>query len=219
MLNKIFKIIKNKKDNRIQLENVNGIKRRKYKNYEDYLNHQSEKLKKNYDIIHLSDQEYEEIVFNRYKKTDLIFKNKTLICLAARLGGEVRAFKRLGALAVGIDLNPGVNNKDVLVGDFHNIQFPNESFDYVFTNSIDHVYDLDKFLKEVYRILKYDGKFIIELGEVKIKDKSFEVIDTTNPSHLVTKFTSFFVLKETKEIVNKTNYINWYGNLILLVKK
>ena len=33
-------------------------------------------------------------------------EGKTVICLGARLGGEVRAFKSLGAIALGIDLNP-----------------------------------------------------------------------------------------------------------------
>jgi hypothetical protein len=38
-----------------------------------------------------------------------------VLCIGARLGGEVRAFKSLGALAVGIDLNPGGYNMDVIV--------------------------------------------------------------------------------------------------------
>lgn len=56
---------------------------------------------------------------------------KTLTCPSqARLGGEVRAFKSLGAVAVGIDLEPGRGNMDVIHGDFHAVPFPTASFDY-----------------------------------------------------------------------------------------
>ena len=50
-----------------------------------------------------------------------------MICLGARLGGEVRAFKTLGAIAIGIDLNPGKDSMDVLAGDYYNIGLPNNS--------------------------------------------------------------------------------------------
>ena len=42
-------------------------------------------------------------------------RGATVLCVGARLGGEVRAFKSLGALAIGIDLNPGTLNMDVVV--------------------------------------------------------------------------------------------------------
>jgi hypothetical protein len=96
------------------------MKIREYKNYNEYIKHQSSKLKPAMEEIIIKDQKIEESVFNRYKDfTD--FSNKSVLCLAARLGGEVRAFKKLNALAIGIDIQPGDKNKDVLHGDFHNI--------------------------------------------------------------------------------------------------
>lgn len=44
------------------------------------------------------------------------FAGTTVLCLGARLGGEVRAFKSHGATALGIDLNPGEGNMDVVAG-------------------------------------------------------------------------------------------------------
>ena len=60
--------------------------------------------------------------------------NSSMLCLGARLGGEVRAFRRLGALALGVDLEPGLNNRHVLPGDVHALQFADGVFDYAFTN-------------------------------------------------------------------------------------
>ena len=48
-----------------------------------------------------------------------------LACSALRRARppEVRAFLDHGAFAVGIDLNPGRDNRYVMVGDFHQLQF------------------------------------------------------------------------------------------------
>ena len=80
----------------------------------------------------------------------------------------MRAFKSLGALAVGIDIEPGPQNPDVLYGDFHQIRFPDGSFDVAFTNVIDHVFALERFLDEVSRVLLPDGVFYVELGRGKV---------------------------------------------------
>ena len=81
------------------------------------------------------------------------FRGKTVLCLGARLGGEVRAFKSLGAVALGIDLNPGRSNMDVVAGDFHAIPFPDQSFDFSYSNVLDHIYDRDRFAAEVCRVI------------------------------------------------------------------
>src|SRR5258707_15564244 len=84
------------------------------------------------------------------------------LCLAARIGTEVKAFQDVGCFSVGIDLNPGPDNKYVLRGDFHEIQFPSNSLDVVYTNSIDHAFDAVKMISEVKRVLKPTGVFIVE---------------------------------------------------------
>ena len=71
------------------------------------------------------------------------FGGRTVLCLGARLGGEVRAFKSLGAVAVGIDLEPGRGNMDVVFGDFHDVPFAADSFDYAYSNVLDHIATCD----------------------------------------------------------------------------
>ena len=92
------------------------------------------------------------------------------LCLGARTGTEVKAFLDVGCFAIGIDLNPGKDNKYVVTGDFHNLQYPDNSVDIVFTNSLDHVYRIRKFLMEVTRVLIQGGKFIVELEGKKDKE-------------------------------------------------
>src|SRR3989304_7073077 len=75
-----------------------------------------------------------------------------VICLGARMGEEVQAFKDLGYDAIGIDLVP--NEPLVIHGDFNNLQYANDSVDIVYTNAIDHCWDMGKFTDEMKRVLK-----------------------------------------------------------------
>jgi ubiquinone/menaquinone biosynthesis C-methylase UbiE len=81
---------------------------------------------------------------------------------------------------VGIDLNPGADNRYVVHGDFHDLQFAPGSIDVVYTNSLDHAFDIDRIAKEVLKVLKPDGVFLVEA--VQGRDQG------TNPGF----FESFF---------------------------
>lgn len=142
--------------------------RKKYGSYSEYVRHQQSKLK----IVTSSwlpeyDIEYRKVLSERIRQVGFVKKENTVLCLAARLGTEVKAFLDNGCFAVGVDLNPGPNNKYVVVGDFHDLQFAGDSVDAVFSNSFDHAFDLDKLLSEVRRVLKADGRLILELGRGK----------------------------------------------------
>ena len=151
----------NKTKKREWIDNTESIKKLQYQSYKEYLEHQASKL----NIIDLSkyDIEYRKILKTRISEIDLLIKGKSILCLAARIGTECKAFQELGAFAIGIDLNPGESNQYVLPGDFHNLQFANESVDYIFTNSLDHAFNLEKVIGEVLRVLKPEGKFITEI--------------------------------------------------------
>jgi len=82
---------------------------------------------------------------------------ETVLCIGARLGGEVRAFKSLGALGIGIDLNPGSGSLDVVAGDMEDVPFPPRTFSFVYTNVLDHVYRVDGLVAEVCRVLRPSG--------------------------------------------------------------
>ena len=139
------------------------FKKRKYHTYEDYITHQKTKL----ELVDLggNDTKYREILRKRLKNSRLLRPGTTILCLAARLGTEVKAFMDVGCFAIGIDLNPGKDNPFVVYGDFHDIQFPSGCTDVVFTNSLDHVFDIKRLIAEVGRVLRPNGIFILEAGK------------------------------------------------------
>ena len=140
------------------------MQRRIYSSYQLYLKHQKSKLLTKKEKLKLSnyDEEFNNNLIARLENFDISLMGSRTLCLGARLGGEVRAFKELGSYAVGIDLEPGKGNQDVLFGDFHEINFPDNSVDLINTNSLDHVYDIDMVLNEIKRVLTFKGYFISE---------------------------------------------------------
>jgi SAM-dependent methyltransferase len=101
------------------------------------------------------------LFLNRFRSVPLP-PHASVLCLGARLGSEVEAFIQLGHFAIGIDLHPGLSNSYVVTGDFHALQFADSSINGVYTNCLDHAYDLDKILAEVRRVLKSNGLFILD---------------------------------------------------------
>lgn len=133
---------------------------RVYRTYDDYIKHQQAKLASvdlsSYDI------KYRKALRERLEKLNFLRRGMNVLCLAARLGTEVKAFLDIGCFAIGTDINPGASNRYVVWGDFHDIQFPSESADVVFTNSIDHAFDIQKLIDEIKRVLKPDGLLVVE---------------------------------------------------------
>lgn len=94
-------------------EDINeNILRRKFRTYEDYLKRQKAKLKKK---LHSEyEVKYREELKKRLRETPFLKEGMVVLCLGARIGTEVKAFHDIGCFAVGIDLNPGKENKYVL---------------------------------------------------------------------------------------------------------
>ena len=145
-----------------------GFEVRNYADYSEYVRHQGSKLDRF--LLDFND--------SWLKKYDISYRNSLrerlrphiqdsglgVLCLGARIGTEVKAFIDLGCFTVGLDLNPGSQNRYVVFGDFHELQYADETVDMVFTNSFDHVLYPDKVLSEVRRILKPNGSFLAELA-------------------------------------------------------
>jgi SAM-dependent methyltransferase len=144
-----------------KVEAMDRFSRREYKDYADYVRHQSSKLSK----LDLADYDtnFAKALTARLKRLAIPWQGKSVLCLGARTGAECRAFIELGCFAVGVDLNPGVGNRNVLTGDFHDLQFADRSVDCVFTNSLDHALDLRRLTLEAKRVLKPDGLMIAEI--------------------------------------------------------
>ena len=137
--------------------------RRKYDSYDEYVEHQMSKLER---IAHrLREKEDEDFAEfkRRFESCAALAGARSVLCLGARLGTEVRALHALGYFAIGIDLNPGDNNPYVLPGDFHRIVFADGSLDAIYTNALDHVFSLDGVVGEVRRLLRGGGVFVVDL--------------------------------------------------------
>ena len=144
---------------------TNNIVRRTYETYDDYLNHQQSKLARESGFVHRTSEKRFGRMHERFSRiADEAGLSGTVLCLAARLGEEVRAFREIGLLAVGIDLNPGEGNKYTMYGDFHDLAFPDSVFDVIFSNSLDHVLDLDRFMSEAVRVVKPEGRIYFDLS-------------------------------------------------------
>ena len=104
--------------------------------------------------------QFEEAMRNNTADIGSSVAGQAVLCIGARLGGEVRALKALGALAIGIDLNPGPNSMDVVVGDMEDIPFPPNTFHLAYSNVLDHVYHVSGLAAEVCRVLRQGGLFV-----------------------------------------------------------
>lgn len=136
------------------------IRRRLYRNYQEYLMHQGAKLDKERDKREVL---YADRVERFRSKFQVVFRRfppeSSVLCLGARLGDEVEALHVLGFQAKGIDVNPGPG---VRQGDMHDIPFPDNEFDVVYTNSLDHARSLEAVAMEVVRVLRPGGVFVVE---------------------------------------------------------
>lgn len=145
-------------------EDKGTLQTKKYKSYEQYVEHQKSKL----DVIKGNlageyDVKYREVLLKRLQTDGSIKPGMNVLCLAARIGTEVKSFLDLGCFAVGLDLNPGKDNKYVVTGDFHHIQFADHTVDAMFCNSLDHALDLTKLIAEMKRVLKPTGLLVLEV--------------------------------------------------------
>lgn len=174
-----------------------GIKSRIYASKEDYKSHQSAKLDliigkghgwKKSEIL-----EYRLKFKSRFKhlKSFLDYNSKCL-CLGARQGTEVLVMREIGFKnSIGIDLNPGPNNPLVNSGDFMNLEFPDDSFDFIYSNCLDHALNLDNFFIEQVRVLKANGLFMIDISTSEDAGH-FESQEWERPEYVLIKSLKYF---------------------------
>lgn len=151
-------------------EKDGDVLKRDYATYEEYVTHQKQKLDEmlkmkggfsNWDIC-----EYRLKFYSRFKHLQgLLPKDAKILCCGARQGTEVEVLHDLGFRnAYGIDLNPGPDNHIVRQGDFMNIDLPEGSLDLLYTNCVDHAFDLEKMMAEHARVLKASGFLLYDMG-------------------------------------------------------
>lgn len=72
------------------------------------------------------------------------------------------------------------------MGDFHNVQYADQSLDVVFTNSFDHVFYPEKILQEIQRVLKPQGRFISDFAAGNNTQGTYESFSWSNIEDLIT---------------------------------
>lgn len=137
-----------------------GLATREVDSYDDYLALQRSKLQ--YLDLGQHEVRFRSALRERLSRTGVVNASARVLCLGARLGAEVAAFRDAGCFAFGIDLNPGADNPWVLYGDFHHLAYPDSCVDIVYTNSLDHCLEPVRVLREIHRILTAQGSLIIE---------------------------------------------------------
>ena len=193
-----------------------GFARRQYPDYETYVEHQKTKFSAlRSKSIESHDRRFHAALKDRLAALPLELRGRAVLCLAARQGSEVRAFIDNGAFAIGIDLNPGRNNKYVVAGDFHDLQYSDASLDFVYTNSLDHAFDLERLLSEVRRVLKPDGGFIVEANlseQGGVSGGPYESISWKGADDLVEYITERGFRLESRAAIQSP----WIGEQLLL---
>jgi hypothetical protein len=173
-----------------------GIQKRAYTSYEEYLTHQKEKLNQ---ILHLHGAFSGKVVgayrsqFQRRFRhlRPYLPRDARIMCAGARQGTEVEVLRDLGYRnAYGIDLNPGPNNPYVQAGDFMKTGLPDASIDMVYTNCIDHAFDLNQFFQEHHRIIKPRGYALYDISLDKAG--GFEASQWENEWALLNQLSSLF---------------------------
>ena len=94
------------------------------------------------------------------------FNGKRIVCLGKNLEEKVKAFRHSGALAVGVDFDPGDNSGHVLLRDITSSGFATGSVDVIYCNSIQellkHMRDDKDFVQRASDMLADDGLFWVD---------------------------------------------------------
>ena len=162
----------------LQEPDAEGLVKRDYDTYSEYVLHQRQKLDAMLKVGAFANREVADMRRRFYRRfrvlIGLVPADATILCLGARQGTEVEVLRDLGfCRAMGIDLNPGPWNPNVRVGDFHHLPYADSSIDVVYSNSLDHAFDLDSFFAEHARVLRPHGLALYDIqGVYRFGDKA-----------------------------------------------
>jgi len=168
---------------------------RNYDDYEDYINFQKQKTTNPEKRQKWLNEEWRSKIdgfkaeFN--KLSEFLNPEKKCLCLGARTGQEVVALHEMGITdSIGIDIIP--QEPHVIVGDIHNLDFPDNTFDFIYTNIIDHSIDPQKMISEAERVLKMSGIMMIQI-QIGINQDEYTEFIIDNPFlDIVTLFNSSY---------------------------
>lgn len=171
-----------------------------YKNYNDYVTFQLKKTSDKSKQKKWLGKEWRlkiDIFKNLFNQSNDILKlenKKDALCLGSRTGQEVVALQELGVQnVIGIDLHEF--KPYTIKGDIHDLSFADSSFDFVFSNILDHSLYPEKFVSEAFRVLKPNGVFVLHYQFDTQQDMYTEVI-LKDESYLLQLFHNFILLSQ-----------------------
>ncbi|MFC0878032.1 class I SAM-dependent methyltransferase [Saccharicrinis sp. FJH2] len=193
-------------------------------NYQDYKDKQWKSV----------DRIYELKLFSKH--IDLISKlsipesekeNSKVLCVGARYGIEIEAFKQLGYKNVtAVDIYPRSNR--VIEGDMHFLPFSDHIFNIVYTHhSLDHSLFPQKAIEEMYRV-SVKGAFWLHTIPFDDYGKE-EAVDFDNPEEIQMLFKRYIskIIYMQEVIRNKYGFVEpagfclpsgWNNELRLILK-
>lgn len=191
-------------------ESGGDFRYRDYASYQEYVIHQSQKFDEtlkatggwaNHIIL-----DYRKKFYRRFKYLEhFLEKSSKILCLGARQGTEVEVLRDLGYKnAIGLDLNPGPENPYVKIGDFMALDYPDGSIDMVYSNCVDHAFDLDKYFQEHARVVRPGGYAIYDVGRIDLGLGAFEAVNWESPDKVL-----MLALKYYKDIYKVETDREW----------
>lgn len=173
---------------------------RQYQSYNAYLEHQASKLDAIISIGGFSNGVIFQwrLIFYDHLRTvrKYLPKDARILCVGARQGTEVEVLRELGfPHTLGVDLNPGEGNPLVVKGDFMHLNHATGSLDMVYSNAIDHAFNLDEFFQEQARIVKPGGIGVFDFanfGSGDNKASAYEAVEWKTSDIPVSVMTKYF---------------------------
>lgn len=154
-----------------------GLIVRSYADYRQYLRHQIAKPR--YGDLAVTAARFRAGLVERLRRLEVVKGSNTVICIGAGTGEEVAAFRELGCFAVGIDVNPALLGSSVFAADFHHLPFASRSAEIVYSNALDHAFDIRRAIAEARRVLKSDGLVVAEVSKGKEEGEAPGVYEAT----------------------------------------
>ena len=185
------------------------IKTHDHQDYDDYIRFQKEKTQDPIRIQKWLNDEWEE-KYNGFKKLfnrnqEYLEGKSSAICLGSRTGQEVKVLLDLGIEAIGIDLVPF--HPYTIEGDIHNLTYPNNSFDLIFTNILDHSLYPERFISEIERVSRSSGIIIIHM-QLGIDGDMYSENIICDPISIINLFKKSKMI-QSREISNSFDGMNW----------
>lgn len=153
---------------------------REYDDNDEYIKHQ---LEKTMDAKTIGDRKKDwdqnvKIFESKFSIFSSLSDNANILCVGSRYGEEVEAWRNRGYENVtGIDLI--FYHPYTIKMDMHNLEFSDNIFNVVYTNSLDHSSDLETAIKEIFRVATPNGGVMVDI-ELFNNHGDYETIEFTS---------------------------------------